>query len=591
MKFIRGLSLLLVIFMILTACNTGGSGVTETTAPDTTQTPPATTPEPLPPVSVAFSDCQLVRSDYAQKKIKDCMGEIRAAVKAATGVSISLKTDYLAKDEIPFEILIGDTTRPESQEVLKTLEPGEYAVQTVASENGVKIVLIGYTEELTLSAVQTFIEKLSTGEAVDENGIYQTLSIHYNYYEEYDDFRIEIGDPVVVMQAETNDQTWGHYQFPTIYYTTTGAIGVSWSYHNDTIYGGGGGGYASSKDGGETWTVGDRGGNRVYDLTKTYRNETTGFVGFAGKAGYDISEMLALGDYTPVAADNIYNVDVYLAKDLGYAFEPKGIIYNTVSGSTSTIDVTVNWPYMPVSVYEDPSADSTDRNFLYPTEAALAINSYMGVISHETGLYYVTYCRGINSKTGEVEKYSGYYSTYVFHSADEGKTWNYISQVSMTDEIFAVANANGGCEGFCEPAITVTRDGTFIMILRTGSNNPSYIVRSTDNCQTWSKPEKFNDCGVLPQLLTLDCGVTLASYGRPRLYVSASNDPAGETWKRAKQIPLSGGSGMQASCFYTYLLRVDATTALLVYSDFQLPNEDGQPRKSILVREIKVYPK
>lgn len=583
MKKIRWISLLLAILMLLAACNTGGSTV-ETTAPDTQ--PP--TPE-LPPVSVAFADCQIVRSEYAQKKIKDCMSEVKKAVKDATGVSLSLKTDYLPKDEIPFEILIGKTERPESQTVLDTLESGEYAVQTVASENGVKIVLIGYTDELTVSAVNKFISRLSSGEAVNEDGVYQALSIHYNYYEEYKNFRMEISDPVVVMQAPEADQHWGHYQFPNIYYTTTGAIGVSWSYHDDTVYGGGGTQYAYSKDGGKTWQLGTN-GTRVYDYTKTHRNESSCFVGFTGQASYVVEDWL--NECTPIIKNAVGETDVYLAKDLsGYTFTPKAVVYNYTTGGSSSVPVTVNWPYMPITLYNNPDPEVKARNFLYTAESALAISGYMGVISTDNGLYYATYCRGINSKTGEVEKYSKYYSVYVFHSADEGMTWNYVSQLTMDDRVFAEVSATGsGVEGFCEPSLTVTPNGTVVMLMRTGGNNPCYIVQSTDGCQTWSDPVIFDECGVLPQLLTLDCGVTIASYGRPKLFVRASSDPNGVEWKRHKQIALAGGTGWNASCYYTYLLRIDATTAMMVYSDFQLKNEDGQPRKSILVRTIKIYP-
>ena len=486
MKKIRWISLLLATLMLLAACNTGGSEVT-TTAPDTQP------PVPEQNVSLAFADCQIVRSEYAQKKVRDCMSEVKKAVKAATGASLSLKTDYLPKDEIPFEILIGKTERAESKIVLETLEAGEYAVQTVSSENGVKIVLLGYTDELTMSAVDDFISRISSGEAVNADGVYQALSIHYNYYEEYKDFRMEISNPIVVMQAPEADQHWGHYQFPNIYSTTTGAIGVSWSYHDDTVYGGGSTQYAYSKDGGKTWSLGTN-GSRVYDYTKTHRNETSCFVGFTGQGSYVVEDWL--NECTPIIRDAAGGTDVYLAKDLtGYNFTPKGVVYNYSTGGTSTIPVTVNWPYMPITFYDNPDPEVKSRNFLYTAEAALAISGYMGVISTDNGLYYATYCRGINSKTGEVEKYSGYYSVYVFHSADEGLTWNYVSQVSMNDKIYAEATKNGSStEGFCEPSITVTPNGTIVMLLRTGGNNTSYIVLCCLQCDCSPQTTVLGTC-------------------------------------------------------------------------------------------------
>jgi len=75
--------------------------------------------------------------------------------------------------------------------------------------------------------------------------------------------------------------------------------------------------------------------------------------------------------------------------------------------------------------------------------------------------------------------------------------------------------------------------------MRTGCNHPSYIARSTDKCRTWSKPQRFDDIGVFPQILPLTCGVTLASYGRPRLKIRATSDPAGMHWEAPVELPLS----------------------------------------------------
>ncbi len=578
MKILRTVCLLCALLLLFTAC--AGLGGNEQV---TTEVPPTTpSPEDIPH---AFSDFQIVRPDKATDKEIDGMIRVKNAIKAYTGKNPTLKTDFKESDQKVCEILIGETNRPETGIVAETLKAADYVVQTVYSDNGVKIVLLGPNENLTLSAVDEFIELLNDGKVIDADGNYTAVNSAHNYYDEFENYTMKVSDPVVVMQSEEDDQHWGHYQFPYIFYTANGSIMVTWSYHDDSIYTSGGSGSAYSTDGGKTWKIGN-GGNRVYDPIKTGTTKDTCFAGFAGRGGY-VVDMI---DAEPVVVNGMGNVDVYLAKDLNcYNFQPQGIFFNSKSGGSAARPVTVNWPYLPVNVNVDPETGL--KTFVYPTEAFLAINSYVGVISTDSGLYYCTYARGIDSKTGEVTKYSGYYSTYVFHSADGGYTWNYISQVSMTDEIFAEANINKNCEGFCEPTIAITRNGTFMMLLRTGSNNPCYIVRSTDNCQTWSKPEKFADCGVYPQLLTLDCGVTLASYGRPKLYITSSNDPDAINWKRHRQIPLtltSGGS--RASCFYTYLLRVDATTAMLVYSDFQLPNADRQPRKAILVRTIEFLP-
>jgi hypothetical protein len=135
-------------------------------------------------------------------------------------------------------------------------------------------------------------------------------------------------------------------------------------------------------------------------------------------------------------------------------------------------------------------------------------------------------------------------------------------------------------------------DGSVVMLIRSGSNNPSYIVRSTDRCRTWTTPVKFDDIGVLPQLCPLACGVTLASYGRPELRIRATADPAGMQWEEPVRVTDLYGmkmeNPMERSCFYTRLIPIADNAALLAYTDFQYPNADGIGVKTVLVREIRV---
>ena len=112
------------------------------------------------------------------------------------------------------------------------------------------------------------------------------------------------------------------------------------------------------------------------------------------------------------------------------------------------------------------------------------------------------------------------------------------------------------------------RDGSVVMLMRTGEDQPCYMVRSTDNCQTWSKPQKFDEVGVFPQIISLGCGVTLASYGRPGMFLRSTSDPSGLTWKDSIEIEMSGklkeGTNRWNSCYYTYFLPLDDHTVLWV---------------------------
>ena len=174
-------------------------------------------------------------------------------------------------------------------------------------------------------------------------------------------------------------------------------------------------------------------------------------------------------------------------------------------------------------------------------------------------------------------------------STDHGHTWDLLSEIDYqphkkADEHWAER------EGFTEPNIAFLPDGSIFCLIRTTDGHgvaPLYSARSTDNGHTWSKPVLFDDLGVWPALLTLKSGVTIASYGRPGLYVRATGDPDGRLWSpRMTVVP--PGEVQEDTCSYSDLVSVSDRSALIAYSDFHFPDEQGRPRKSILVRRIDV---
>lgn len=115
---------------------------------------------------------------------------------------------------------------------------------------------------------------------------------------------------------------------------------------------------------------------------------------------------------------------------------------------------------------------------------------------------------------------------------------------------------------------------------------------SEDGGNTWTEPEKFDRIGVWPQMLRLDSGVTLASYPRPGVFVRATNDPHGKEWDDPIAIlPYVDKKTWfwgYDTCSYASLVALDERTALLVYSDFSIPDEEGKKRKCIMTRKIHV---
>ena len=111
------------------------------------------------------------------------------------------------------------------------------------------------------------------------------------------------------------------------------------------------------------------------------------------------------------------------------------------------------------------------------------------------------------------------YSPLFLRSLDQGHTWNVLGEINYQGDERVDSNA-AKRDGFTEPDCNFRPDGSVICVMRTSDgfgHGPLYLARSKDGARTWSKPVVFDrgfDGGKMPQLLTLDNGVTLAAYGQ-----------------------------------------------------------------------------
>jgi len=396
-------------------------------------------------------------------------------------------------------------------------------------------------------------------------------------------WKLDISEPILLKQGEPGDQVWGHYQFPNTCYTLDGQILAAWEYGTDNITYNALTQQAISADGGQTWR----------DCT----DEPIGFTGYKmpnGKyfKGFKVKgahKVDYLDKYTPAAPTKDGNL--YFLEDVKEPEDTKvwASEYDPATCETTEFEVKINWPFQHLHAYTVEHY----KDFVYPATMVFALCNKSGMLELDGDMYFVTYSGGFDSeaKTREeaIYKYCGVSSCYVFRSSDSGHTWDFVSQVKVDDEIFA-NNPAEGCpfEGLDEPMMEKMPDGSVVMLIRTGSDNPCYITRSTDNCKTWSKPQIFDRIGVYPQILTLDCGVTIASYGRPSLKVRATADPAGLAWEEPTFLMDREDTRKATSCCYTKLLALDDKSALLIYSDFATPHPSGDVARAIMVRKLTV---
>lgn len=120
------------------------------------------------------------------------------------------------------------------------------------------------------------------------------------------------------------------------------------------------------------------------------------------------------------------------------------------------------------------------------------------------------------------------YRVIVVFSTDEGRTWGNPVTVAYDPSV--------GQESFAEPDVERMPCGDLLCVMRTGGNSgkwhPLYAARSSDEGQTWSKPEPFTDRGVWPNQCVMTNNVVACTYGRAGNWLVFSTDDA-KTWRGA----------------------------------------------------------
>lgn len=180
-----------------------------------------------------------------------------------------------------------------------------------------------------------------------------------------------------------------------------------------------------------------------------------------------------------------------------------------------------------------------------------------------------------------------------WRSQDRGRTWRLLGRIpyqpSEKDDAKAALR-----DGFTEPAFTRLKDGSLYAVLRTTDGNgsgPMYAVRSVDGGRSFSKPAVIAPNGVLPRLLRMGNGMLVLASGRPGVQLRFSQSGLAGDWSEPVDVvPPTADKLDVDSCGYTSLQPLDSDTLLIVYSWFRKPDEEGQVRKAVLARRIRLTP-
>ena len=400
--------------------------------------------------------------------------------------------------------------------------------------------------------------------------------------------KLRISDPVLIsMGPDSRTAGWGPYQFPDLLVLDDGRLFCAFNDRPDSevAYGTERRAFVSS-DMGKTWEAVKE---SDYDLEFGVTSAT------GDKLRFDEQPTIPLEDLDLSAVSKAgkaghierKNQSFYRVEDISRDICPDTWILHRVKKGEkkATLEpVKLDWPNQVIRVA---------RGVLVPPQPQCRLRK-----GPDGRLWMPHYAVSPDPFTGEFRRHL---ANFLFCSEDDGKTWDLKHYLPY----FPTNEREEKYEGFGENDIGFAPDGSLLRIIRTSGlyprtkepcfYGPSYIVHSTDGGETWTDPEIFDDRGVWPTLLTLDCGVTLCGYGRPGFFIRATDDPSCQKWEDRIEIvhseggpePFFGCVFHKATCSYCDLVAIDERTAGLIYSDFTIL-ENEIPRKCMMFRTITV---
>lgn len=433
--------------------------------------------------------------------------------------------------------------------------------------------------------------------------------------------KIELGEERVVLRGiRPEEQIWGPYQFPKAYKRDGRLIVVIHISHDEVKSWGAPRIWCESRDNGETWEKIENpipaeligiplgNGDRLYfpNLCGIKLDDykvpprlmlTPDYEKFYEKTGRNEGYLPRYDGVTRWMNGAI--IAGYHADRLsGWLSKKEFTIERIPAGETKprVEKVPVDWPYLTRAVHQ-----IGEEYFVEP------LGPYcqdMAKTGPDGALWVWVACPlHINPQTG---LFSPYFSVELFRSDDNGYTFRQRAHFEYEADGREYPYQSGG---FVECDFEFMPDNSLVVFLRstwaatTGIEwGPMYMSRSGDNGVTWSKPARFSDVGILPRLCKLDCGATLLSYARPGAYLCVSEDKSGRKWGKpfvlTEPADRSGSANVrienpnfyewEGTCYNNALIAIGDNKALLFYSDFYYPDENGIKRKTILCRTITV---
>ena len=170
------LTVCLLIALMLTGCTPDNKDLPDEA--DTT-TPAISDSDTTPSLTLfdANTSYAVIRAEECDTETMNMAANFRLALKDMTTFKVDIKTDWIRRDETPdpeaLEILVANTNRPESDQVLESIGFNDYAIKVV----GKKLVIAAHKADTLQAALDYALQKLI--KVADDGTV--TLSAEYTY--------------------------------------------------------------------------------------------------------------------------------------------------------------------------------------------------------------------------------------------------------------------------------------------------------------------------------------------------------------------------------------------------------------------------
>lgn len=382
---------------------------------------------------------------------------------------------------------------------------------------------------------------------------------------------VTLSPPVLVALGAPGEQRWGHHQFPALSRLPDGRLWLTYNASDDRgdAYGHPGPAFVST-DQGRTWAKAQPEDPLLavsHSVVSSVRDGEFICVPMSPGLGI-VRERLQLPE--PVARFNAYGevlqfqladcpprVREFIGRIPALRWLPKERAWRRETTEWDTTDALVSSPKNDF-VFSRPYLDNA-------------------VARLGDRLFYASYHLGHRLPDGSVPKN---YSAWCMVSDDNGHQWRRHG---------LIAHDPTGNTMVGEPSLVVTGAGELTCLIRTTDHRqlPLLMTHSRDGGLTWEPTRELFPFGVMPQTLRLGNGVVAASFGRPGVQLAFAQDAAARTW--SAMLPLIAGAASNVSahsCGYTRMVPLDERSLLVAHSDFKWPDEQGRPRKAIVVRRV-----